>query len=313
MRLRLEEAVKSAWEKIIKDSGGLATPREKVRAGFLELALEKTRRANPFVEEGRHLRALSLDAKTPAALWDIEEIRPALLTAAGLSEKAKKHIGEKDRKNAFVQMAREVLEPEGGDFVDELVYRFLLTKGDSLGGKMRNIGGKLAKRKFVNRVCAAIRLRGGKLLADKDSETVERTRFLAWESRAGVRTLALDVSIPQTEKTNVDAVLLSCAPKERGEALQDKANFLALGELKGGIDPAGADEHWKTAMHALERIRAAFADAKSPPGLFFIGAAIERRMSEEIYGRLWSGELAFAANLTNDRQLSVACEWLTGL
>ena len=300
------------WEKVVKDSKDLATPYDKVRAGFLEMALEKTRQANPFVEEGRHLRALASGVENPAALWDIAQIRPALLTAAGLSDKAKGHVTEEDQKNAFTQMAREVLEPQGEKFADELVYRFLLTKGDSLGGIMRNMAGKLAKRKFVNRVCAAIHLQDRKLFAGKNAEAAERTQFLSWESRAGMRTLALDIKIPQT-KTNVDAVLLSCAPGQHRNAMQNRENFLALGELKGGIDPAGADEHWKTASHALERIRAAFVDAKNPPGLFFIGAAIEQRMSEEIYGRLRSGEFAFAANLTNDCQLSVACEWLTEL
>ena len=33
-----------------------------------------------------------------------------------------------------------------------------------------------------------------------------------------------------------------------------------FGELKGGIDPAGADEHWKTGNSALVRIRKAFED-----------------------------------------------------
>ena len=301
-----------AWERVVKGAEDLETPYDKIRAGFLELALEKTRRANPIVEEGRHLRALASDAANPAALWEIAEIRPALLTAAGLSEKAKAHIKEADQKAAFVQMAREVLEPQGDGFADEVVYRFLLTRGDSLGGAMRNIAGKLAKRKFVQRTCAAIRLRGGELLAAENPDAAEKTRFLAWESRAGVRTLALDISIPQTG-TNVDAVLLSCAPNGRRKATHDDKNFLALGELKGGIDPAGADEHWKTASHALGRIRAAFADAQNPPGLFFIGAAIEQRMAGEIYGRLKSGEFAFAANLTSSRQLSAACEWLTTL
>ena len=312
MRLRLEKAVSRRWKKVVQRAADLETPRDKVRDGFLEQALEKTRRANPFVEEGRHLRALAADAETPAALWSIVEIRPALLTASGLSEKAKSHIADEDGRAAFMQMAREVLEPQGGNFADELVYRFLLTRGDSLGGKMRNIGGKLAKRKFVKRIAAAVRLRGDELLAAENAEAAERTKFLAWEVGGRIRTLALDVSIPQTG-TNVDAVLLSCAPRKRAEAAGDAANFLALGELKGGIDPAGADEHWKTASHALERIRAAFADSESPPGLFFIGAAIERRMAGEIYGRLQNGDLAFAANLTNDRQLSAICEWLVGL
>ncbi|HAJ78349.1 MAG TPA: hypothetical protein DCO75_01135, partial [Fibrobacteres bacterium] len=33
-------------------------------------------------------------------------------------------------------------------------------------------------------------------------------------------------------------------------------------ELKGGIDPAGADEHWKTAKTAIDRIVSAFKKRK---------------------------------------------------
>lgn len=53
--------------------------------------------------------------------------------------------------------------------------------------------------------------------------------------------------------------------------------YLALGELKGGIDPAGADEHWKTANSALQRIRTGFAKKSLTPYTFFIGAAIEKK------------------------------------
>ncbi len=276
----------------------------------MELALEKTRQSEPFVEEARHLRALTADVKTPAELWGIAEIRPALLTAAGLSEKAKSHITAKEQFSAFAQMSREALEPQGEDFADELVYRFLLTRGDTLGGKMRNMGGKLAKRKFVNRIAAAVRLRGGD--AGGVAANAEGTKFVSWQFGGRARTLALDVTVPQT-KTNVDAVLLSCLPGEKTQALRDGKKHAALGELKGGIDPAGADEHWKTASHALGRIRAAFAENRKPPGLFFVGASIERRMAEEIYAQLQSGDIAFAANLTSDEQLSAICKWLVNL
>ena len=33
--------------------------------------------------------------------------------------------------------------------------------------------------------------------------------------------------------------------------VENPKHYLACGELKGGIDPAGADEHWKTAGKAL--------------------------------------------------------------
>ncbi|MFM6407785.1 MAG: AvaI/BsoBI family type II restriction endonuclease, partial [Microcystis sp.] len=62
--------------------------------------------------------------------------------------------------------------------------------------------------------------------------------------------------------------------------------YIALGELKGGIDPAGADEHWKTARTALQRIDDAFRKISKHPYTFFIGAAIETKMAREIYRQL---------------------------
>ena len=80
--------------------------------------------------------------------------------------------------------------------------------------------------------------------------------------------------------------------------------YIALGELKGGIDPTGADEHWKTAKSALARIRDKFVkDKNTPPYLFFIGAAIENAMAIEAIDMMKSGELDMAVNLYKDDQL----------
>ena len=51
-------------------SGGsdLITSYEEIRAGFVALALEKNRRATPFVEQARSLKAAASQAKTPADL-----------------------------------------------------------------------------------------------------------------------------------------------------------------------------------------------------------------------------------------------------
>ncbi|WP_390903760.1 AvaI/BsoBI family type II restriction endonuclease [Trichothermofontia sichuanensis] len=86
-----------------------------------------------------------------------------------------------------------------------------------------------------------------------------------------------------------------------------------MGELKGGIDPAGADEHWKTAQAALNRIRQAFADAGHVPLTFFVGAAIEKRMAREIWEQLESGMLNNAANLNEENQVASISRWLCSL
>src|SRR5437868_15271927 len=85
--------------------------------------------------------------------------------------------------------------------------------------------------------------------------------------------------------------------------------YIALGELKGGMDPAGADEHWKTARTALNRIQEAFARLGLNPHTFFVGAAIERKMAREIWTQLESGVLENAANLTDDNQIAAVSRW----
>jgi len=97
------------------------------------------------------------------------------------------------------------------------------------------------------------------------------------------------------------------------DELEDGAIYIALGELKGGIDPAGADEHWKTARSSLERIREAFSKDGHTPATFFVGAAIEDSMAMEIWAQLKNGTLSNAGNLTDPDQLSSVVEWLCNL
>jgi len=76
----------------LNSSDDLVTPYAAVRAGFVALALEKNRRATPFVEQARVLKAAASRTKTPIELADVEDIQPALLTAAGVSDKAVKYL-----------------------------------------------------------------------------------------------------------------------------------------------------------------------------------------------------------------------------
>ncbi|MFQ7503728.1 MULTISPECIES: AvaI/BsoBI family type II restriction endonuclease [Alistipes] len=87
-----------------------------------------------------------------------------------------------------------------------------------------------------------------------------------------------------------------------GKIVNDNNLAIMFGELKGGIDPAGADEHWQTGNSALVRIRKAFEDYQVKTS--FIAAAIEKKMATEIYNQLSEGILSNAANLTVDKQLT---------
>jgi hypothetical protein len=61
---------------------------------------------------------------------------------------------------------------------------------------------------------------------------------------------------------------------------------------------------------ALEK---SFAEDTKSPYLFFIGAAIEKEMANEIWTQLNNGTLANAANLTQEAQVAAICLWLCRL
>jgi hypothetical protein len=98
------------------------------------------------------------------------------------------------------------------------------------------------------------------------------------------------------------------------DLLKNPRYYLACGELKSGNDPAGGDEHWKTAWAAFDRIRNPSSVAKEfRPELFFVGRAIEAVMAVNIFERLENGVFSFAANLSNPQQVEALARWLTAL
>jgi type II restriction enzyme len=94
------------------------------------------------------------------------------------------------------------------------------------------------------------------------------------------------------------------------EIIGNCENYMALGELKGGIDPAGADEHWKTAKTAIDRIKVSFKKMGYSPYIFFVGAAIENKMATEIFDNLKSNYINNAANLTKPEHITELSDWL---
>ncbi len=294
----------------LTSSDDLVTPYEAVRAGFVALALEKNRRATPFVAQARALKAAASRAKTSSELINLEEIQLALLTAAGISDKASRHLQPQDKTEAIQGLINNFLEPAGADFVEELVYRFLLTRGDTLGGSMRNVGGALAQRKLTRAIISTLKVAGKPYqwlhsvnntwaqMPEDDADIELYMRGLSWKRGRQWRTLIYNLTVPSV-KNNVDLCLFNCNPQKITPMTYKTPNlYLALGELKGGIDPAGADEHWKTAQTALLRIHRAFLEMNLKPQTFFIGAAIEKKMAREIWVELENGMLTNAANLS---------------
>lgn len=312
--------------QIISSAADLVTSKEQTRAGFITFALEKNKKATPLVEEAKSLKAMAMVANVPSDLLDLPDIRKALLTASGLSDKSLNHLTEDDKTEAIKRLVKEFLDPEGQYFVDALVYRYLLIKGDSLGGSMRNLVGALAQQKLIRTIISNLSIMGISFKwADVKAKTWYQgnpnddiegdVKALYWKENNRNRILAFNLTIPANDKKNVDICLFDAPPTEYngGKIVDHPERIIMLGELKGGIDPAGADEHWKTGNTALNRIRTSFGKLGLPIKTSFVAAAIEQAMSVEIFNQLREHTLSYAANLTVDSQLVHYCNWVIKL
>lgn len=316
------------YNNCIKCAQDLITTREQTRAGFIEAALEKNRKALPYIEDAKTLKLYASRAKAPMDLLNIPNIRQGLLTASGLSDKSLKYFDDLDKIEAIKKMIEEFLLPTGRGFVDELVYRYLLIRGDSLGGSMRNLVGTIAEMKLKRKIFSVLSMlqvafnvlpkrnknsNSWTSLSYEDAFSIaDEICAISWSINGFDKVLFFNTTIPLV-RNNVDICLYKGTPTtfDSGNIVRSDGDAIMFGELKGGIDPAGADEHWKTGNTALARIRTAFKGYNIKTS--FVGAAIEKKMVEEIFLQLENKTLSNAANLTYNEHLTNYCEWIVKL
>lgn len=339
------------WQTLIRGPKDLITSPESIIAGFSEQAEVKASKASEFTARARELRLALQEVQDVSKLLEITAFRSELIAAAHFSQKASHYFTSQQLADAIMQVFHRVYEDcqaaygAKGEaevqsaFRDEIVSRYLLTAGATFDGQMRNWTGANAQDKVVAALLAALDQRGIRPQAEEEpkdtgvqvdisagddadaelevakSET-KRSKF-HWPGRLLLFNIKpkLVWGTGIIDLNNIDMVLLNTNPPISEADLKQKPDrYLACGELKGGIDPAGADEHWKTARTALDRIHKSFTDATvQPPALFFIGAVIVTKMADEINERLIDGTLSYAANLTNGAQLEAFTDWLTSL
>lgn len=307
----------------------LITTHEQTRAGFLAIALEKNLIGDPYVKQALAFKSMVSHTKGPDDFLKMPSIRPFMLTAAGLSEKSLQHLNNEDHTLVIKELINKFLKPAGSAYIDETIYRFLLTKGDAVGGTMRNRIGAMGQEKLVRCILSCMNVQGityewvdgnhstFEWLAKRNDDTgVEKSlKAIYWTNVNGPRVLGFNMTNSIVKK-NIDICLYGAdkADYEQGKiAKNHPERAIMLGELKGGIDPAGADEHWKTANTALERIRTSYSAKGIQVQTSFVGAAIERAMAGEIYLQLESGVLTNCANLTDTNQLVEYCNWMLSI
>ncbi len=147
------------YKNHLESAADLVTTRTDTSAGFIKTSLERSLRATQYVEQGRALRAaMSVIPDVPTLLADLS-LHESILTAAGVSEKAKHYFLDDDRLLAISEFAENYLQTAGDRFSDELVLRFMLTRGETLGGTMKNVIGYLAEIRLLRAIVAALTVR----------------------------------------------------------------------------------------------------------------------------------------------------------
>jgi len=217
---------------------------------------------------------------------------------------------------------------EGGVTPYRHIVMMIANLGDSLGGTSRNEIGRVALMRVVNPLVRHLHIQGrlssilyslkGLVVPDDDDDdsgAVKRKRI-----NVGPET-DIDELVKQfetyrilyheLETSNGSRLLLNRQLKwqdNTGETHKigpdlyshvGDIDMLWAGEVKGGADPAGSDEHWKTATEALGRIlRAAEATGRQTPMLSFIATILVERVAKDAQAWIEQGKLTSAYNLT---------------
>lgn len=290
--------------KSITKAVDLATSREATIDGFSWQAVQKLEKSNTFLK-----RAKYFDQKAKAKeILGIEDIRKDkiltdfIIAACMLSKKSLNHLNI-EAQNEIIERLVNFERLTEVEYIKSLEQRYFLTSGDTLGGMMRNAIGQAAQNKLTETIIARLEAIGKepKRIKNPSGKTVQIT----WKDRR----IIFDRK-PKFIANSIDIIVLKGDSAASGE-MENPADYVCCGELKGGIDPAGADEHWKTAKTALARIADAFeVQGLKKPSLVYIGAAIEQAMANQIFALLQDGWLTGAANMNYENQFVEVVEML---
>lgn len=282
--------------KSVKKASDLVTSKQATIEGFSWQANEKVERADTYLSHADYF------LKNAANITNVEDVRrdstltDFFIAACMLSKKSLSHLSI-ETQNEIINKLVDFKKFTDLEYLRSLERRYFLTSGDSLGGTMRNVVGQSAQDKLTEAIVARLEALGKspERIISKSNKTVA----VKWADRRVI----FDKK-PKFIDKSVDIIVLKGNSAENGD-LEVPDDYVCCGELKGGIDPAGADEHWKTAKTALERIASSFESrGLNKPSLVFLGAAIETAMSEEIFALLNSEWLTGAANINYADQFS---------
>ena len=198
--------------------------------------------------------------------------------------------------------------------------------GDSLGGVSRNEVGRIAMMRLLNPLVTYLHRQNhlqeivcsfkGDLSATSEETRQSRREKIAMDSTVDMDELLADceqrrVKYHELVFRNGNRLLVDRQLNWTDEAggtykigpdlhsTAETQDFVWAAEVKGGADPAGSDEHWKTATQALNRILdACQATGRVQPALAFVATIFVERVAREAQTWIDEGKLTAAYNLT---------------
>lgn len=277
----------------------LITTQANINKGFLWQARKKRELSQISLKQSREAKTKLKKATSFDDIYNDQILFDFLVGALMLSKKSISNL-DFDNVKLLVETEIDFKKLNEQNYINLLEKNYLLMCGESIGGQMRNRIGKKGEELFIEKIKY--------LLDDKNVKyKMEYSKSgnlnsIVWNNR----TIIFNKKSNFINKS-VDFIVLKLTNGTYD--LEDPDSYCCAGELKSGIDPAGADEHWKTAMAALKRISFSFKsiELKTPP-LYFIGGAISNFMATEIIGLLKKDKLQYAANLNHSDQLERICD-----
>ena len=277
----------------------IITNQKSIEKGFIWQAQKKRELSEHFSITAKLAKTLLKKVNSFEDIYNNNIIFDFIIGTLMLSKKSIINLDKKVVKG-IIEEQINFKKLSNQNYVNQLGDNYLISSGESVGGANRNIIGKKREAIFIENLERI--LIENSITYKKEITKTGNTSSITYSDRRLIFNKK-----PYYINKSVDFIVIKKINNKFD--MENPNSYCCAGELKSGIDPAGADEHWKTARTALKRINTVFLqDNKTPPPLYFVGGAISNHMACEIIEMLERNRLKYAANLNNKSQLKKICQ-----
>jgi hypothetical protein len=289
-------------------------------AALVTMLRERGAISIPLIEHAKALRVAVAHCGSARELLAMTEIQAALLTAAGVSDAELQQCSDEDKVRAVRGLVEKVLIPADAHFVDELIYRFLLVKGERFKSSTANLSRVIAARRLARGIAAALhvrsmplslRLKGCARWELWDSSVCDvplAVEGIAWVQAEQPRLLLFNPELAQGSE--VDVAVFAHDHAAQAQPAQLPPNLIGLGVIQPESGTADRSGNWAWHQDRLTNARNRWDAAAKRPYMFFVGTGAEETADADTWFEVQQGSPTRAANGRNAAQLGALCQWI---